>query len=265
MTAVDAASPEKRQVRSAFAKAAVHYDRYAALQRRTGDALLERLDLAQDAVNVWVDVGCGTGFFLPKLAKRFPDAVPLAVDLTEAMLCRARERWPRGRFVCGDAEALPLADGCADLLYSNLVLQWCVTLERPLREFARVLRSGGVAAFSAFGVETLHELRQAWRTVDAYPRVNDFYAVDSWLKQSTAAGFKVLDVRQHRESSAYLSVRDLMRELKGLGAHNVLGARPRHLTGKAALARMEAAYARQMGGGPIHATYQTISLVVQKP
>ncbi|TAN52050.1 MAG: methyltransferase domain-containing protein [Methylococcaceae bacterium] len=349
MTAIDGAVPEKRQVRSAFARAAAHYDRYADLQRRTGEALLARLgcyenrgDLVlptqepaggaflmpspqpspagrgglaaappagswapfgadtaleslplgqicreqiwiypegggQDSppsegrgegnvqVRVLVDVGCGTGFFLPKLAEKFPDAVPLALDLTEAMLYQAGNRLPRGCCVCADAEALPLADGCADLLYSNLVLQWCATLERPLREFARVLRGGGVAAFSLFGVDTLQELRLAWREVDAYPRVNDFIAVDALLRQVRAAGLTVVDVQQCRELSTYASVRELMRELKGLGAHNVLGARPRHLTGKSALARMESAYVRQMGGGPIRATYETIGIVVRKP
>ena len=144
MQLVDAALPDKRQVRRSFARAAEQYDAYAGLQRRTGDWLLKRLDLAKDDACLVVDVGSGTGYFLPRLAKRFPAATLVSVDLAEEMLRVGRARLASGRFVCSDAEALPLACACADLVYSNLVLQWCSSVQRPLAEFARVLQSGGL-------------------------------------------------------------------------------------------------------------------------
>jgi malonyl-CoA O-methyltransferase len=265
MRPLDPALPDKQQVRRSFGRAAAAYDQYAALQRRVGGDLLQRLECVAGPVRLVVDVGSGTGFSLPHLARRFPDATVLALDLAEAMLQTGRARAPACAAVCGDAEALPLADGCADLLYSNLALQWCGGLEQPLAEFARVLRPGGVAAFSLFGTETLQELRTAWLAVDSRRRVNAFAAEAAVCAALQAAGLHVAGLSEQKERVAYPSVRALMGELKGLGAHNASGDRPRHMTGKAALARMESAYAAQMAGAEVFATYQVISVVARKP
>jgi ubiquinone/menaquinone biosynthesis C-methylase UbiE len=53
-----------------------------------------------------LDVACGTGF----LTRHLPGAVT-GLDHSERMLAIARERRPDGRFVTGDALALPFAEG----------------------------------------------------------------------------------------------------------------------------------------------------------
>ena len=53
-----------------------------------------------------LDVACGTGF----LTRHLRGAVT-GLDQSERMLAIARERRPDGRFVTGDALALPFADG----------------------------------------------------------------------------------------------------------------------------------------------------------
>lgn len=265
MTVPDASLPDKSQVRRSFGRAAAQYDHYADLQRRAGLALLDQLDVAPDSVHLALDVGSGTGFFLPHLAARFPQASLVAVDLAEEMLRVGRARLFQGGFVCGDAEALPVATGCADVAYSNLAMQWCGSLRRPLAELARVLRPGGVAALGLFGTDTLTELRQAWAAVDGHRRVNEFVTAADLKRALAQAGFASIDIRSWHEVVDYASVRDLMRELKGLGAHNVSGARPRHMTGKDAMGSMERAYRELMGGGPIRATYELIGAMARLP
>ena len=74
--------------------------------------------------------------------------------------------------VCADAQALPLRDGSVDLIVSNLMLQWCDP-DAVFAEFRRVLAPSGLLSFSAFGPDTLSELRTAWRQVDAHsPRAS---------------------------------------------------------------------------------------------
>lgn len=72
------------------------------------------------------------------------------------------------------------------------------------------------------------------------------------------AGFTEIEVGIETHRLTYASVYDLMRELKGLGAHNVTLGRPRHLTGKGTLQRMVAAYERQAGGDGIPASFEVI-------
>lgn len=91
---------------------------------------------------VVVDVGCGGGRAVAELAGLGATAV--GVDLDDAMLAAARERWGP-HFRTGDALALPFADGSVAGYRADKVLH---ALDRPLdalREARRVLAPGGRA------------------------------------------------------------------------------------------------------------------------
>ena len=118
---------DKRRVREAFERAADTYDAAAVLQREVGVRMLERLQLVRVAPQRILDVGAGTGVQTSLLARRYRRADVIALDIAAAMIARARRhaRWfSKQRFVCGDMDALPYRDGCADLLFSNLSVQW---------------------------------------------------------------------------------------------------------------------------------------------
>src|SRR5690606_13347117 len=106
---------------------------------------------------------------------RLPSAEILGLDLAEGMLRFARlERPGRSHWLCGDAEALPLASASVDLVYSNLSIQWCENLPLLLAELRRVLRAGGKLVLTTMGPRTLRELKSAWQEVDGYVHVNRF-------------------------------------------------------------------------------------------
>ena len=66
----------------------------------------------------------------------------------------------------------------------------------------------------------------------------------------------VMDVE--RFTLTYAEVRDLMRDLKTIGARNANAGRPRGLTGKGDLARMSAAYEESRCDGRLPATYEVV-------
>lgn len=253
--------PDKRLVGRSFGAAAERYDGLADLQRSAGERLLSRLPglgLSPDRV---VDVGSGTGYLTACLMDLYPKADLVALDIAEGMLRFARSRHRElgaGRLVCGDAEALPFRDRSVDVVFSNAAIQWCSGFDPVFREFRRVLKPGGIALFSTFGAGTLQELRAAWASVDDYSHVNLFGDSAAMISSLREAGFEELDVSAEINRLEYGSVYDLMRELKGLGAHNVTLDRPRHLTAKGALRRMIAAYERQSAGKGIAATFEII-------
>ncbi|NIV73292.1 MAG: methyltransferase domain-containing protein, partial [Gammaproteobacteria bacterium] len=86
--------------------------------------------------------------------------------------------WPRwltrDRLVCGDAEAIPLADASVDLAVSSLMLPTCPRPERVLAELHRVLVPGGLLMLASLGPDTLRELRQSWMAVDRHVHVQGF-------------------------------------------------------------------------------------------
>jgi len=184
------------------------------------------------------------------------------LDIALPMLehTRKRGRWlRRPRCICADAERLPFADSRFDLVFSNLMLQWCVELEAVFAELQRVLRPGGLLLFTSFGPDTLSELRGSWQQVDGYSHVNafpDMHDVGDALVRARFAD-PVMDVE--RITVTYPDVWKLMRELKQIGAHNVTAGRPRGLTGKARMQRLVGAYEQYRSQGVLPASYEIVN------
>ncbi|MEY6434090.1 malonyl-ACP O-methyltransferase BioC [Thioalkalicoccus limnaeus] len=252
---------DKAAARRAFTRAAPAYDGVALLQQEIEQRLLARLDYIRLDPRLVLDLGAGTGHAVDGLQRRFRRAPVLALDFAESMLHQARRRGRWGRrplCLCADAERLPLADGCVDLIFSNAMFQWCNDLERTFGECLRVLRPGGALLFSTFGPDTLKELRAAWAAVDGETHVSGFLDMHDIGDALVRARFAdpVMDV--DRLTVTYDRVRDLMRDLKQLGAHNAAVDRPRGLTGRRRLAAVEAAYERERREGRLPATYEVV-------
>jgi demethylmenaquinone methyltransferase/2-methoxy-6-polyprenyl-1,4-benzoquinol methylase len=99
-----------------------------------------------------LDLACGTGDISLLLARRLPEARVEALDLSPAMLARARRRRGAGkvRFRRGDLDRLPYPDGSFQLVTGGYALRNAPDLSRCLREVFRVLAAGGTAAFLDF-------------------------------------------------------------------------------------------------------------------
>jgi len=252
---------DRARVRASFERASVSYETAAGLQARVAAELLERLELFRFAPAVVLDLGSGTGRITRKLKRRYPRARVIALDIAPGMLREARRHerpWRRFERVCGDALRLPLREASVDVIFSNLMLQWCEPLAAALTEVRRVLKAEGFFAFSTFGPNTLHELRSAWARADGYNHVNHFSDLHEVGDALVRAGLMepVLDV-DHFEVD-YPDALTLMRELKALGAHNVTAGRSRTLAGRARLARVEQAYESFRRGEGLPATYEVI-------
>ncbi|HYK25776.1 MAG TPA: malonyl-ACP O-methyltransferase BioC [Steroidobacteraceae bacterium] len=252
---------DRADVRRSFERASASYDSAAVLQGRVRTELLDRLRwIKLEPVRV-LDLGSGTGEGARQLKRRYPRALTLALDIAPGMLREARRRSrPFRRFerVCGDAYRLPLADASLDLVFGNLLLQWCDAPDAVLAEIRRVLRPGGFFSFSTFGPDTLSELRTAWAAADDASHVNAFLDMHDVGDALTRAQFAepVLDVE--RFTLSYGDVLALMRDLKAIGAHNVTSGRHRGLTGRGKWRVMTAEYETFRRDDRLPATYEVI-------
>jgi malonyl-CoA O-methyltransferase len=250
-------------VRRSFDRAAARYESSAWLQRRVRAELIDRLQFFPLQPQVVLDLGAGTCLATVALRQRFPQAQVIAVDVAEGMLRAApRPRWPwlpRVARVCADARRLPFDSHSVDLVYSNLMLQWCDRPDDAFAELARVLRPGGLLLFSTVGPDTLRELRAAWSAADRRDHISLFLDMPELGHALARAGLAepVLDVEHY--SHHYPDVRSLMQELKQLGARNAVSTRLRGLTGRGRLAAMTAAYERLRTPAGLPATFEIIS------
>jgi ubiquinone/menaquinone biosynthesis C-methylase UbiE len=113
---------------------------YRAVQKR----LLEYVDLPERA-NV-LDIGCGTGRLLERLATQFPDLRGTGLDLSTNMLRMARlsnRHHPRLIYIEGKAESLPFANDQFDAVFSTISFLHYLEPKQVVSEIARVLSPGG--------------------------------------------------------------------------------------------------------------------------
>lgn len=264
------------EVRRAFDHAAASYDAHAVLQREVCDRLLDRLDyMALQPARV-LDVGCGTGYGLAQLRSRYTEAELVALDIAPAMLAQARSKLPQlswaqrtlasftskssspVQFVCADMDRLPLGANRVNLVWSSLALQWAHDLEATLKGFHRVLAPGGLLMFATFGPDTLKELRTAFAAIDDAPHVNRFVDLHDIGDMLIHTGFASPVMEMDMLTLTYADLKTLMRDLKGIGAHNAAAARRRGLLGKTAWTKLEQAYEANRSDGRLPATFEVI-------
>jgi malonyl-CoA O-methyltransferase len=258
------ALPGKRQVAASFSRAAASYDSVAELQRDVGQQLLGRLSPSFIAQR-WLDLGCGTGYFTRALGARFGEDSGLALDIAEGMLNHARPQGGAAHFIAGDAERLPLQAASCDLVFSSLAVQWCADFASVLSEAHRVLKPGGVFAFSSLCAGTLYELRDSWRQVDGMVHVNRFRGFETYQQLCADSGLNVVSLENRPHVLHYPDVRSLTHELKALGAHNLNPGRPGGLTGRARILALVEAYEQFRQALGLPATYQVVYVVLEKP
>ncbi|WP_343034886.1 malonyl-ACP O-methyltransferase BioC [Aromatoleum diolicum] len=260
----------KQSVRKAFDRAAESYDSAAAVQREICHRLAALSSAQRPATPVRrvLDAGCGTGYGLHLLAGEYPDAELIALDFAPAMLARVTSAAEGHRAIvplCADLEALPLASGAIDAIWSSLALQWCDP-SLTLAELARVLRPGGIAWIATLGPRTLWELREAFATVDQAEHVIRFHPAEQWIEHARRAGFSLRSQDQRPAFALAADLRSLLRDIKAIGAHHVGEERRRQPLGRAAWRALEACYeAHRRDDGMFPATYDLILLALKKP
>ena len=264
---------DKRTLRRSFERAAATYDGAAVLQDEICRRMLSRLEYIKLEPAAVLDAGCGTGNAVAGLLARYPRARLIALDIAFEMVRRAGARQPWWRkllerrldVVCGDVESLPLAAARLDLAWSNLALQWSSEPQRACSELARVLKPGGLLMFSSFGPDTLKELRAAYQGADRHTHVHRFIDMHDVGDMLVQCGFADPVMDMETVTMTYAGVRDLMRDLKAIGASNATLGRPPALSGKSLLARVTQHYEAFRREGRLPATFEVVYGHAWKP
>ena len=140
-----------------------------------------------------LDVGTGTGYMLPFLARQFKTVT--AADASAAMLELARQRVDREgltnvNFKLGRIEDLPVEDASVDCALAVLVLRHSPDLGRSAEELARAVADGGRLLIVDIVRHTMEDFRR--RIGDASSGLDPEDLIDGLMR----AGFAVLNHRR---------------------------------------------------------------------
>lgn len=152
-----------------------------------------RDDLALGAGKTALDLGSGTGKFLPRLTAT--GAAVIAVEPVAAMRAQLMERNPGVEAREGSAEQIPLGDGSLDAVVCAQSFHWFAT-PAALAEIRRVLKPGGALGL----IWNVRDQRTAWvaaltRIMAPYEAGIPRYDHQEWRKVFPAEGFGPLRER----------------------------------------------------------------------
>ena len=143
------------------------YDAVSDPQFEWGMEVLERLELRGDEVAV--DAGCGSGRVTAELAKRLPQGRVIAVDGSEAMVEKAKERLGDDvECLVSDLVELELGQP-VDLVFSTATFHWILDHDRLFRQLRSCLRPGGRLVAQCGGQGNVAAQSKAIRAVAADP------------------------------------------------------------------------------------------------
>lgn len=257
-----AAAIDKKKIAQSFSRAASQYNHIAQFQKQLGQKLVAQLPELVSP-QVVVDLGCGTGVFLSALQTKYPQASVFGLDLAESMVLQARGDNPEHPYLVADAEYLPFADESVDLIFSNLVVQWCTSPTQLLSELARVLKPNGQVIFSTLASRSLHELKSAWQLVDEKIHVNTFHSASTW-QEFIVQHFTLLQSDNDLHTEWFADLKSLTRSIKGVGAKNLNEGRPQGLSGRKRIQAFAQAYENYRQNNLLPLTYDVLIVNAQK-
>jgi trans-aconitate 2-methyltransferase len=234
------------------------YGRHAAARLRPALDLLDRVPLGEEAATV-VDLGCGAGALFPALRARFPRARLVGVDLSPAMLAKARAAEPDVELALADAGIWRPAEP-VDLILANAALHWVPGHDRLLPDLLRHCRVLAVqvpANFAAPSHRLIHALaaEPEWRERLAGLELGDHVlAAASYHAILTGAGAAAVDLWETTYHHALTGPEPVLEWLKGttlLPVHEALGgadAEAARAFERALGARLAAAYPADPAG-----------------
>jgi len=143
------------------------YDTISDPQFSWGMEVLERLSLTGDEDAL--DAGCGSGRVAEQLLARLPRGTLLAVDASEAMIAKARERLgERASYMVADLAGLEV-ERPVDLVFSTATFHWVLDHERLFAHLRGALRPGGRLVAQCGGRGNVAEHAEAIAAVATQP------------------------------------------------------------------------------------------------
>jgi ubiquinone/menaquinone biosynthesis C-methylase UbiE len=194
---------------------------WATIQEPTGNAgYVYALDVLKiSSAHKLLDVGCGSGLFSNMAGEIGADVT--GIDASEALIAEAKQRNPAIKFLTGEMEQLPFADGEFDIVCGFNSFQYAANTQNALTEALRVLKPGGKLVVMIWGnkedCEAASYLKAVGSLLPPPPpgAPGPFALSENQLLEKTleAVGFKIIS---NKDVDSIWDYTDIETALKGL-------------------------------------------------
>jgi len=222
----------KQNITRAFNEAANNYDDNCFVQKLTGskliDYLRQNLIFMSNIINkkntVIIDLGCGTGLITEQLLyatisnhKNELERNLYVLDISDIAIKLAKARLNKFniRYLLGDFESnFWSSNKVFTLIFSNMALQWSLSLFKTLEIIYASLAENGILAFTVPLQGTLIELSGLG--------INNFYTIDKLIAVLNDIGFAIDSAAAEKIIIDNHSFRYAVNLLKKIGVNYVI-------------------------------------------
>jgi malonyl-CoA O-methyltransferase len=254
------------QVRQSFNRAAPSYDSAGALQHQVAKSLTALISqtLPTTLSGIMLDAGCGTGYCLNDLQKRYNDARFIAIDFAERMLQSITNHQNTLR-VSADLQTLPIASDTVNTYLSSLAWQWCDPT-RASQEASRVLKSTGAVFLATLTQGTFRELAQCLLACGLNPTDHLLHCLPNQQIQAAIenAGLEVVDLSATSITTWHADFKALRHSIRGVGA-NHLPAQSAPAMNRQSRTQLIAAYEALRTPNGLPLSYEVLMIHARKP
>lgn len=182
-----------------------------------------------------LDVGCASGYYSVRYAKRGGRAT--GIDVADSSLSLARERARRAGvadrcvFAMGDLRDLPVDDRSYDVVLATEVLEHIREQRQALGEISRVLRPGGTLVMSSPGALDAMPPRQRMALRGARTPAQAGVQIERLGRNTAVAAAGIAHAPYFHDAFTFRQLRDLLpQRLEVVRLHSLLFVPPRAWT-----------------------------------
>lgn len=216
---------------------ALIYQNHDVIHQEVEKRLIDKLQFIQYQPKVLVELGCSSGRFAQQLGQHYTNLDKyIGYDIARQRLPLSDQQYQF--YLHHTPDEIPLEDSSVDMIIANLYWHWVEDIAGLFQTIKRILSPGGLLVFSAFGVNTLSELKQAWRAIDDQAHVQNFDDMHDLGDLVLQTGFADPVLYNETITIEYQKLSTLFSDIKGQGATYCGHDRMRHCLSRQAYQRL---------------------------
>lgn len=205
----------KEKIKENFDKAALGYDKYATIQKKSALKLVSLFCKSSFIANDILDVGCGSGFVTEALMKKFPKSLYTLNDIAPKMVKQAKIKFPNYTYSNEDAETCTFSKEY-DLIISNLAFQWFDNLKQGILNLWKQTKC---LTFSIPLIGTFASFAKACKKLRIDSRLHSYPAREQIVTMCYALSPIKSYFEEQTEEINFSAAIDFIRYLKRIGAN----------------------------------------------